>query len=57
MENLQEEVNTIYLKANVCEIYAVTEITQYYLNSLENPVELFVSFPLRSEFKLEVNLN
>ena len=48
MENLQEEVNTIYLKANVCEIYAVTEITQYYLNSLENPVELFVSFPLRS---------
>lgn len=52
MENLQEEINTIYLKANVCEIYAVTEITQYYQNSLENPVELFVSFPLRSEFKL-----
>ena len=47
-----EREDTIYLKSNINEIYATTEITQYFINKLDNPIELIISFPIKEEISL-----
>ena len=47
-----EREDTIYLKSNINEIYATTEITQYFTNKLDNPIELIISFPIKEEISL-----
>jgi hypothetical protein len=48
----KEREDTIYLKSNINEIFASTELTQYFINSLENPIELIISFPIKEEINL-----
>ena len=32
--------DTVYLSSQINEIFATTEVTQYFTNELENPIEL-----------------
>ena len=50
-EDIERE-DTIYLKSNINEIFATTELTQYFVNSLDDPIELIVSFPIKEEINL-----
>ena len=49
---MSEKEKTIYLNSNVNELYASTEITQYFSNPLNSPIELSVSFPITDEISL-----
>jgi len=48
----KEREDTIYLKSNINEVYASTEVTQYFINPLNNPIELIISFPIIEEISL-----
>ena len=50
-ENSEKE-NIIYLKSNINEVFASTELTQYFINPLDNPIELLISFPIKEEISL-----
>lgn len=50
----------IYIIARVNEIFASTEIHQFYVNLKENPVELTLSYPIQTDFilsKFRIKLN
>ena len=50
----------IYIIARVNEIFASTEIHQFYVNLKENPVELILSYPIQTDFilsKFQIKLN
>ena len=49
---MEEREDTIYLNSNVNEIYASTELTQYFSNPLDNDIELTISFPIKEEISL-----
>ena len=61
--NIEEEENkeeTIYIESNVNEFYAITQVTQYYKNNNNKPVELNIIYPLRKEInfkKFTININ
>ena len=40
------------MKSNINEIFASTELTQYFINHLNNPIELIISFPIKEEISL-----
>ena len=42
----------IYITSNVNEIFASTELIQYFTNPLENPIELTILFPIKEELSL-----
>ena len=42
----------IYLNSYINEIYATTEITQYFTNTLDKSIELSISFPIKEEINL-----
>ena len=44
--------NIIYLKSNINEVFASTELTQYFINHLDNTIELMISFPIKEEISL-----
>ena len=48
----KEREDTIYLKSTINEVFASTELTQYFINSLDDPIELIVSFPIKEEINL-----
>ena len=50
-ENEKAE-DTIYIKSSINEIFASTEILQYFKNTLPTSIELFVSFPIKKEISL-----
>ena len=52
--------NEVKIEAELNEFYARTEVTQYFVNSLNNPVELVLKFPYNStvqfsKFNLDIN--
>ena len=50
----------IYIIARVNEIFASTEIHQFYVNLEKNPVELSLSYPIQTDFilsKFQIKLN
>ena len=47
-----EREDTLYLKSDINEIYATTEVTQYFINKLNNSIELIISFPITEEISL-----
>ena len=54
------EENLVKIDAELNEFYAKTEVTQYYINHLNNPVELILKFPYDSsvqfsKFTLDIN--
>ena len=51
-ENEEELENTIYLSSNINEVFASTELTQYFTNPLKKTIELIVSFPIKKEINL-----
>ena len=56
-ENKEE---TIYIQSDVNEFYAITQVTQYYKNNNNKPVELNIIYPLRKEInfrKFSITIN
>jgi len=54
------EENLVKIDAELNEFYAKTEVSQYYINHLNNPVELILKFPYDSsvqfsKFTLDIN--
>ena len=49
---MEERDDTIYINSNVNEIYATTELTQFFTNPLDNAIELSISFPIKEEINL-----
>lgn len=47
-----EKEDTIYLSSNINELYGVTEITQYYTNTLNSAIELSIAFPILEDISL-----
>ena len=47
-----EREDVIYLKSNINEVFSSTEVTQYFINHLENTIELTISFPIKNEIIL-----
>ena len=52
MESKDAREDTIYLNSTINEIFATTEVTQYFTNPLDNAIELSVSFPIKEEINL-----
>ena len=49
----EEDKNTVFINSTINEIYAVSEVTQYFVNDeVGNPIELKVSFPIKPEIQL-----
>ena len=44
--------DTIYIKSSINEVFASTEVLQYFTNTLGNTIELSVSFPIKKEISL-----
>ena len=49
---MQSNDDIIYITSKVNEIFATTEITQYFTNQLNNSIELSISFPIKEEINL-----
>ena len=57
-EETKEE--SIYIKSEVNEFYAITQVTQYYKNNNKAPIELNIIYPLKKEInfrKFTINVN
>ena len=50
-ENEKAE-DTIYIKSSINEVFARTEVLQYFKNTLDMTIELSVSFPMKKEISL-----
>ena len=48
----KKEDNTVLISCEVNEIFASTEVTQYFTNELENPIELKILFPINKKLSL-----
>ena len=48
----KKEDNTVFISCKVNEIFASTEMTQYFTNELENPIELKILFPINKKLSL-----
>ena len=49
---MEERDDTIYLNSRINEIFASTELTQYFTNPLDSSIELSISFPIKEEISL-----
>ena len=49
---MEERDDIIYLNSQVNEIFATTELIQYFTNLLDNAIELSISFPIKEEISL-----
>ena len=49
---MEEKEDTIYLKSKINELFATTELTQYFTNHLDNAIELSISFPIKEEINI-----
>ena len=49
---MEERDDTIYLNSQVNEIFATTELVQFFTNLLDNAIELSISFPIKEEISL-----
>ena len=49
---MEERDDTIYLSSQVNEIFATTELIQFFTNPLDNAIELSISFPIKEEISL-----
>ena len=49
---MEEKEKTIYLNSYINEIYATTEVTQYFVNTLDHAIELSIFFPIKEEINL-----
>ena len=49
---LNEEEETVFITSTINEIFATSEVTQYFTNKLDKSIELTISFPLKHEIQL-----
>ena len=49
---MDKKEDTIYLNSYINEIYATTELTQYFSNPLDSAIELSITFPIKEEINL-----
>ena len=49
---MESKDDIIYLNSKVNELYATTELTQYFTNTLNESIELTISFPIKEEINL-----
>ena len=49
---MEEREDTIYLTSKINELFAITELTQYFTNHLANSIELSISFPIKEEINI-----
>ena len=52
MLNQPEEEDTIYISSEVNEIFATTELKQFFTNPLNDSIELSITFPIKPEISL-----
>jgi hypothetical protein len=52
IEENDKAEDTIYIKSSINEVFASTEVLQYFKNILDDTIELSVSFPLKEEISL-----
>ena len=51
-EIISSEDNTVLINSNINELFATSEVTQVFTNTLTKSIELKVSFPLKPEIQL-----
>ena len=49
---MEAKDDIIYLKSKVNELFATTELTQYFTNELKDTIELTILFPIKEEISL-----
>ena len=49
---MDQSEGIIYLNSYINEIYATTDLTQYFTNPLDNAIELVITFPIKEEINL-----
>ena len=49
---MEAKDDVIYLKSKVNELFATTELTQYFTNELKDSIELTILFPIKEEISL-----
>ena len=49
---MEAKDDIIYLNSKVNEVFATTELTQYFTNELEDSIELTILFPIKEEINL-----
>ena len=57
---MSKEEKNIYLNTNINEVFATTELIQYFKNPSENQIELQVQFPIKENInlsKFEITMN
>ena len=52
INKMEEREDTIYLRSNINEIFATTELMQYFSNPFSDAIELSISFPIKEEISL-----
>ena len=52
IEENEKAEDTIYIKSSINEVFASTEVLQYFKNILDDTIELSVSFPMKEEISL-----
>ena len=60
LEDIKEKENKIYLNATINEVFATTELIQYYQNPSDKPIELQIQLPIKEEInlsKFEISIN
>ena len=51
-EGQENEEDVIYITSNINEVFASTKITQFFINQLNETIELSISFPIKEEINL-----
>ena len=57
---MEEKDSTIYINSQVNEVFATTELTQYFTNTLDKSIELSILFPINkklSMIKFEITID
>ena len=49
---MEEREDTIYLSSKINELFAITELTQYFTNHSDNSIELSIAFPIKEEINI-----
>ena len=49
---MEKRDDTIYIKSYINEIFATTEVTQYFINKSDKSIELTITFPIKEEINL-----
>ena len=49
---MEEREDTIYLSSKINELFAISELTQYFTNHLDTSIELSITFPIKEDINI-----